>query len=39
MPDFRPEERKFALRFIAILVMGATCCAALVGLVIYLTDW
>jgi hypothetical protein len=32
-------DRKFALRFIAILVMGAACCAALVGLAIYLTVW
>jgi hypothetical protein len=37
-PDFRAENRKFALRFIATLVIGAACCAALVGLVIYLTS-
>jgi hypothetical protein len=39
MPDFRPEDRKFALRFIAILATGAACCMTLVGLAIYLTDW
>ena len=30
-PDSRPEERKFALRFIAMLMMGAACFAAWSG--------
>jgi hypothetical protein len=34
----REVDKKYALRFIAVLALAAACCAGLVGLVIWLVD-